>query len=140
MRQINKNGSVMRSLPSLRSAISNPHRRNPDDLAVLLFAPDVVIARLARFRLLIAPGEFHCLLLRLEGVDVPVISDDVDSGERRRADELYFDGWRRRGLERIPHHITDSARVSPHLCEDVVSRAIDRSEEHTSELQSLRHL
>src|SRR2546430_1662442 len=85
--------------------IRNPHRRGPDQLAVSLLAPNVVVAFLASRWFWIGPLQLELRLVRLAEHCLDVVFDERYLRKRRGADELNRHGRRLAGLESVAQHV-----------------------------------
>src|SRR5262249_60892438 len=97
--------AASRFLEQLPAAIRNPHRRCPDDLAVLLFAADIVVTGPAALGGRILPRELNRSGVGFGRVHILVVLHDDDSDERRRPLELHGERRRTRRLELFAHEV-----------------------------------
>src|SRR5439155_2986017 len=100
--------------------IGDPHGRRPDELAVGLFAADIVVALLAGFGFLVGPTEFAFGLIGLSEDVLDIVFDERDLGEGGGADQ--FDLHRRRlaAREIVAHHVLLATGGAAIVGDDVV--------------------
>src|SRR5208282_4121818 len=107
--------------------VLNPQRRRPNQLAIVLLAPDIIITGLALVGLVVTPGEFHLLRVGRTRVYKLAVANDGDLGEFGGAAEFDLQRGRIRGGEFIAHHVHSALNVSKDVIGGGVNMALLQS-------------
>src|SRR5438128_9913526 len=100
----------------LRLPIGDPHRADPDQLAIRLLPADVIVAGFAALGDAVLPNKIYVFRLRLDRVYVIVVFYDVDLGEWRGSSQLDLDRLRCFYRELLTHEVA----ARPHVGPDVI--------------------
>src|SRR6516162_3353714 len=107
--------------PPRRLPVRDPHRADPHQLFILLFAADIVVAGLAALSGGVLPLKGDLPLVRLRRIHHLTVANDVDFRELVGADEFDAQHWGSVDRELLTHEMRPAADVG----EDVVRGAVD---------------
>src|SRR5205814_161506 len=96
----------------------------PDELAVGLFATDVVIALFASFGLFVGPSELDLCLVGFAQDVLNVVLHQRDLGEGRSANQFDCDRRRFTGRNVVAHHVRFAAGGAAVVGNDIVGGRI----------------
>src|ERR1700677_31699 len=113
--------SITPNCRPLISGIGNPQRLDPNQLSIVLFSANIVVACLSLVRLIVTPREFYGLAVRRSGIYVLSIAHNHYLGESRCTLQLDLQG----GQVRRREFISRQMRPALHICQYVVGSRVD---------------